>query len=277
MPKSSNVEVVVITSDTHPNDKLGLFNKRGLTDDAGVVHMPSEEQNWLWDQYVDMWGVVKEMKKKKRAKVTWYHLGDGVDRNTHTSYVLITPNRADLLRLAEETMEPGLAVAEQVGIIRGTFAHTGQQGELEELLGQRVNAIQKDGHYSHYRLKPVHSGIRFDLAHMPVVASKLPWTAGGAASRMAAWLIYEYANQGVPKEQWPHYAIRGHRHMMQDSGWTHDIRALYTLPWKLHGSFEKSHQFIAGPVGSFVFVCDEGSCTPGYIRYKPEGRKIWMG
>ena len=121
-----------VFGDTHVNSRVGLLAP-GCRDDEGAPIKPSASQVWLWERWLDFVSRANAARKAGR-RVFVLGLGDLVDENTHDGFQLHEPfNYATMLRMAHATHKPLVDAAERVFLIRGTAAHTGGAGYLEEL------------------------------------------------------------------------------------------------------------------------------------------------
>ena len=276
MFKRSKAVVVALFADTHPNSTVGLLHPDGVDLDDGQKVRPSRAQHWLWRKWLDYWSFVADLKKKHRAEVWAVCLGDGTDDNKHSAHGLITVNKATIVDLSAVIWEPILELAEVKFMVRGTEAHGGGAGELEELVAKEIGAEPDDitGNHSWWWLPLEAAGVTFDLAHHPASNSLRPWTVGGGALRQAAILVYEYDKSG---NILPQFGVRAHVHHLEDSGLNHPIRVLYLPPWQLCTAY--GHRIgLSGriePVGGAAIICKDGHGEVFIKRYRPIRRPAW--
>lgn len=267
--------VVAVVADTHPNSTVGLCPPEVTLDDGGM-YQASKAQRWLWQNWLDFWGRVRSLKNEHRARVYAVFNGDGSDDNRHSQHQLVTVNKSVIVDIGEAVIKPAREIADRIFCIRGTEAHVGGSGELEELIAHRVGAVQDDetGHYSWWHLPLVAAGVEFDICHHPRTAAYRPWTRGAAADRQAAIIISECAEQCIIA---PDVAIRSHVHYFADSGVDRRPRTFYTPPWQLTTSFFQRLGAGASvePVGGLIFVCRDGRYTVEPVRYEAERREPW--
>ena len=272
MLKRKKTVIVALFGDTHPNSAVGLIHPDGVVFDDGGKYVPSRAQQWLWRRWLDYWKFVADLKKKYKAEVWAVCLGDGTDDNSHSKHGLIAVNKAVIVDLSAMIWEP--IVADVRFMIRGTEAHTGGAGELEELVAKEVGAEKDGDNYSWWWLPLEAAGVTFDLAHHPASTTMRPWTKGGGALRQAAIMVYEYAISG---NILPQFGFRAHVHHLEDSGLNHPIRVLFLSPWQLCTPFGHRIGFSGRiePVGGVAVVCKDGRGEVHVKQYRPVRRAAW--
>ena len=270
--KRSSQAMVVLIGDLHINSTVALCPERFEMDDGGI-YKPSKAQRWLWDCWLEFWSEVKKRKGRKRLYVVIG--GDIVDVNQHSQTQLIVfENNAAILDAAEKVLKLPRMLADHIFVIRGTEAHTGGSGYLEEQLAQRIGAEKDVERFSWWHLAMEIEGVKFDLAHHPQTAARRPWTRESSAARQAAITWSEYHEMGeVP----PDIVGRWHVHYWA-KGYKGSTFCFYGPPWQLATSF--GYRLGTGrkiePVGGVVVVAEKGR-TPLWedIRYSPPRGNIW--
>lgn len=274
--KRPDVSVIAVVSDTHPNSQVGLCPPDGVRRDFGGHYMPNKGQLWLWSKWEEYWAKVRETVKRLGATCYVVFVGDGTDDNTHSRHGLITVNESIIVGLGVACMQPAVEVADYLFYIRGTEAHTGGSGELEELVARELKA-EKDtvtDRHSWWWLPLEVNQVLMDLAHHPGSNSMRPWTKGGGANRQAAIIVYDRAESG---DKIPQLAFRGHVHHLEDSGWNHPVRVLFLPPWQLRTSFEHRIGFSGRleKVGAFIVTCKDGESEVKPVLFGAKRRKAW--
>lgn len=235
--------LLAVTGDLHTNSTVGLVPGRFTLDDGGD-YSPSRIQNWLrrkWHQY---WEDVKLAQEKTGAELVIILNGELVDDNHHTTTQLVTRNKADQIRMAYDVLKPGLDLLDEDGdafVTRGTEAHTGPNANLDEAIARDIDAVPSmygnDGSpsaYSWWQLRVSFDGVLIDVAHHPGTGSRVQWTRGADANRLAAATVIQCADYGEPI---PDLVIRGHNHIASDSYDNHRARAIIMPSWQLGTSF----------------------------------------
>lgn len=266
--------LVVIVADLHINSTVGLCPPVVRLDD-GDTHRHSRYQRALWRCWGEFWDLVQEKRRGRRLVVVLN--GDLVDGDHHNTSQLVSRNLATQANMAAEILDPLSQLADELFIIRGTEVHTGPSSYWEEHLAEDLGAVRdaRAGTASWWWLPLEVEGVRFDIAHHPGTSSRRPWTRGGAANRLAAWVLNDYAAVG---ERPPHVVIRSHNHVFEESGHNHAIRAVITPCWQLTTAF--GHR-IGGSgklsdIGGLIFECRAGSFDMDLVRYAPRRRGPWL-
>jgi len=269
--------LVVTASDTHANSTLGLCAGTVDLPDGGT-YIPSPQQQDLWTCWLDFWKTIKKLKRKHRAKVWAVFVGDIIDMNVHSKGELISPyNATTAHEIAFDTLDPALKIVDKTFICRGTTAHVGGQGQLEEKLAKDIEAERDEllNTWSWYHLPLLADGVLFDIAHHPESGSNVEWTQGNAANRIAATIMLQYASS---YDEFPQVVVRAHKHRRQISEKTHPVSVVCLPAWTLKSSFVYRIGKAAGlpDIGGAYFVCNDGKLIDwDLIDYKPKRRPPW--
>lgn len=260
--------LVVAASDTHPNSHAGLHPPVFKLDD-GSIHLPNSIQKWSWDCWLDFWKWVAKLKRQFHAECWYVHNGDGADDNTHSQYGLVSRVLADIINIGVAIQNPSEKIADKRFFVRGTEAHTGGYGALEEIIATRLKGIPDPsrGTSSWWFLPLVANGVAIDFAHHAATYSRRPWTRGAGANRQAAIEAYNYEGQNAPQ-----ISFYAHGHYLSDSGLTHSTRVIYLPPWQATTSFGHriGYKFPSATLGGIVVLCDKGSYRVFQKTYSPE-------
>jgi hypothetical protein len=178
------------------------------------------------------------MRKGKLVVVINGDLYDGVFTSGgghHGTSQIVTSNPEPIEYIADRVfgvitkMKPA-----KIYVVRGTEAHSGPNGTIEEARARLLRAV-KDEHdkSSTWHLRLQAHDVTFDIQHHTNV-SGLPWTRAGAVTRLAARVWMEHQLRGLPA---PHIAIRSHVHRFADSFGAYPTRAIITPAWQLKTAF----------------------------------------
>lgn len=269
--------LVVVTADWHVNDTTGLCPpvfKR----EKGAEYRPGKAQRALWRAWVDFWDFIKEKRDSYSKPPTVYAIcnGDLGDINRHSQVELISTYKPDILRAMVDVAQPMLDIADRVFVIRGTAAHTGGNGELDEIFADDIGAVRDEENIcaSWWYLRSKFDGVRFDFAHHPATSGRRPWTRQAATARQSRIVRDQYHDRG---EKPPDVSIFSHIHYYDDSGRASKPKVFFTPPWKWVGAY--GYRLGAAthvePVGGLWFMCEDGEYTWDVVQYKPSRRKIW--
>ena len=230
-------KIIAIVSDLHVNSAVGLFPPNTRLDDGQTVG-PSDSQKWLGRKWLEYWKSVESIADKLKAEsITAVVNGDWGDKNKHSKFQLLEPENMDVvLDWMKAAIYPARKLCgERIYVVRGTEAHTGGSGWLENRCAKEIKA-QIDpltGLSSFWVLRLNPDGVRILIAHHPMTNSRVKWTKGSAANRAAASVALDYYNE--PER--PNLAVFGHVHHAEDSYDNQPVRVIYSPPWCLVNSF----------------------------------------
>lgn len=268
--KTAYIEI----GDTHTNSTVALCPPKINLDDGGTYHA-SRFQRWLLEGFQDFTSWAKDMSEGYRRTVDLN--GDMGELDTkRRSNQLITPNKATILGMVIEVLSPLVDIADSVFVKRGTPAHTGKSGWLEEAIGKDFGAVQsKKDVYSHWHLRLLADKVRIDSAHHAAMPS-LPWTEKNAANKIAAVAAWRYAID--MKQPLPHLMFRSHNHRWSDSFDNYPIRAICLPCWSLlteYGYRIGAENGVAD-IGGAVVLCDGDKYEVHKFRHEPMKGRIWQ-
>ena len=265
-----------VFGDTHVNSRVGLLAP-GCQDDEGAPIEPSVSQVWLWERWLDFASRASAARLSGR-RVFVLGLGDLVDENTHDGFQLHEPfNYATMLRMAHATHKPLIDAAERVFLVRGTAAHTGGAGYLEELLaqsyGDKIVPDAERGTLTWWVLEAQLAGVNLLAQHHPGTNSMRPWTRGGAANRLASMVVTAYYGQAWA----PKLALFGHIHHSEDSLDNHAVRAITNRAWKLADGYDHrgGRGYMAREVGGLIVHLDDGAYSVEKVAYTLPKPQPW--
>lgn len=264
---------LVIAADLHINSTVGLCKPVVNLDDGGTYHA-SRSQCWLWECWLDFTAQAEAAPGRKVLILN----GDLGDLDTkRRSYQLVSPNKATVLSLLIDTLEPLLSVADAVYIVRGTLAHTGKSAWLEEAIGKDIDTAVKNGEqYSWYHIRGAVEGVRLDISHHTSMGG-LPWTEKHAAMKLAEKVVWRYMID--MKQPPPDLAVRSHNHRKSDSFDNYETRGITTSAFQLltEYAYRTGRENDLADVGGMLIPCENGKYTyNNHINYRPKGlNRIW--
>ncbi len=271
--KTDEVALVVATSDWHFNSAVGLCPPRISLDDGGT-YTYSPAQAALWRSWRKLWQRIADLKQEHNATVYAVCCGDVVDVDRRGS--LITSNKSVILSALADVAAPMLEVADKVFVVRGTEAHVGGAGELEEKFAADIGAEpnERAGTNSWWVLRASFGGVRFDFTHHPATSGRRPWTRAASAARQSRITREQYLDRD---ERPPDVAVFGHVHYFASGGRTHKPETLFLPPFTWTTAF--GYRLGAGaeiePVGGVYFLCRGGSYIWDDIRFAARRLPIW--
>jgi len=147
-------KTILVISDLHCNSTVALCKPSIILDDGQEVKI-SKAQHWFWDNYLDLLERVDHIKPDILLINGDALEGDAKDR----SYQIITRNPASIVRIGAETLEPLVQKVPAVYFVRGTGAHGGKSGFLEEDLAHDLGAVKIGNNQSHWSLNMIVDGV----------------------------------------------------------------------------------------------------------------------
>ena len=229
----------------------------------------------MWESWLDFWTEAGRLQADHKVGILNGDLGE-LDTKRRSNQ-LITTNKATIMHMLLDVLEPALDVLDAVYVIRGTMAHTGKSGWLEEAIANDITInIPSPTAVSWWHLRANASGVTFDVVHHASMGG-LPWTEKDAGNKVAKIIVWRYlVNMKKPA---PHVALRSHNHRYSDSGGNFDTFAVCLPCW----SFLTEYAYRTGKendgsnIGGVWFMC-RGVNKYQYEKriYKPqEVRRIW--
>lgn len=270
--------IVVCFGDTHCGSTVGLCPPEGIALDDGGLYMPNRGQEWLWNNWEEAWAKIKSLKRKHRqAKLHLVLNGDLTDGDHHRTTQIATGHEGVHVHCAMEVLRVPLALKpDSIHILRGTPAHVGRAGGMEEglakaLKGQGWKVIEDPdtGNASSYHRLIKFGGLTFDVKHHGRMGMRAH-TKGPYIRWYAQDIFFNYLMDG---EEAPDLAIRSHFHQFADSGKIHKIktRAVALPAWQLATEYVHRVAESLADVGLVWFEVDnDDDYTMGTLLFKPE-------
>ena len=270
--------IVVCFGDTHCGSTVGLCPPEGIPLDDGGLYMPNRGQEWLWNNWEEAWAKIKSLKRKHRqAKLHLVLNGDLTDGDHHRTTQIATGHEGVHVHCAMEVLRVPLALKpDSIHILRGTPAHVGRAGGMEEglakaLKGQGWKVIEDPdtGNASSYHRLIKFGGLTFDVKHHGRMGRRAH-TKGPYIRWYAQDIFFNYLMDG---EEAPDLAIRSHFHQFADSGKIHKIktRAVALPAWQLATEYVHRVAESLADVGLVWFEVDnDDDYTMGTLLFKPE-------
>ncbi len=268
------MKILAIHSDTHCGSKLGLCSNSVELDGEGTF-IPSKAQRWLWQNWLDYWKGVKKLKKKHKAEVWSVSVGDSGDLNRHGSFQYISQNPKIVKSIAVDVYEP--AIYDKCFFVRGTAAHGGRSGWLEEWIAEDLDAVQdpETDNWSWWYIRMQVEDLLVEFYHHPQTKGWMPHTERTAATRMANIMFQRCHEAGEPV---PDLAFFGHVHFYTTSDRAMKPRVIYCPGWQLPYDFifkiGKGHH--SPLVGGLIILIDGGTyAIIDKYMYRPWRKPIW--
>lgn len=184
----------------------------------------------LWRYWVDFWEWAKTFPRPHIVVL----VGDLADLDAKKrTYALLTRDPAEIKKMTIDCLEPVHAVSNRLYFLRGTPAHVGKDGWLEEDIASDIDTAVKteDGKSSHWFLQRTVDDVRLDILHYASLG-KIPKIG---AARTAVNVRAQYLEMG---EKPPHLVIRAHCHRYATSGDDgYDTLAVHLPAWQAYPDY----------------------------------------
>jgi hypothetical protein len=271
-----NTKTALISiADPHINSTVAVCPKVIKLDDGGTYHS-SRTQHWLMECWLDFCAKAKEITEGYK-KIALF-VGDltELDRKDRGTQI-ITPNKATILGMVQDTIAPLVDFTNANYFFRGTAAHTGKSSWSEEAIASDTdNTIPSvNGAYSHWHYRGVASGVPVDIAHHTSMGKK-PWTKKNAANNAAAEIMWNYQVDRFVKA--PKLALRAHVHAYATSGDNYpcEVNCLPSWTTKTEYAYRVGYENAISDIGGIIYLCENGNFDRIKLFYEPkESRRIW--
>jgi len=147
---------LIVVSDLHCGCRLGLCPPEIKLDDGAVYkHTPLQADIWKrWECFWNVWVPVVTKGEPYGIVIN----GDALDGVHHGAVTQITNNLTDQAKIAKACISPLIGAENKMCHfyyhLRGTEAHVGASGQMEERLAEELEAEQdEDGRYARWELK----------------------------------------------------------------------------------------------------------------------------
>lgn len=228
--KNERTIVLGVCSDLHCGSTIGLCPPDGVELDDGGIYQPSEAQRWLWERWRAGWDHVAQIVKREKAEFNFLVNGDATDGNHHGTTQILSPAEGAHIKAAVESLRTPLAMKpKRIWIIRGTEAHVGKGGGLEEGMAVAMNRegapIQKDpntGTWSSWYRQLGFYGKMLDFTHH----GRMGQRAHTRSSYNRLYAFDVWAERAMAGERAPDLAVRSHFHTYEDSGPPHPSKPI---------------------------------------------------
>lgn len=236
--------------------------------------MASKGQRFLWTSWLDYWAKVAAAKQRLDAQVFAVYNGDLVDVNgKHQQSQNISQNKSDVFGMAIDALEPALDVADLNFIVRGTAAHVGSSGELEDIIAIDIGAEGPGkGQHSWWELMLEVDGVKFDIRHHGPLG-RLDHTAGNALNRRAVEIMTMYSQDG---QRVPDIAVQSHNHRFETSSDSYPVKVFAMPAFQLITEFVNRIGVIRpADIGGIWFETNAGQWLDHVERYPVRLPRPW--
>jgi hypothetical protein len=257
------VAIIAVISDLHIGSSVALCPPKfeihsGRADETQVVEA-TKAQMWLWASWCDYWRYVWQLAseggEKKKHRIIVICLGDVIEGNHHASNQNI-PEIQDQVAVAMQILQPVKDMSDAFFGVMGTEAHAGTNNDTEHGIYRTLEATEYD-----YQLTLNIDGVLIDAAHHSAAPGINPLMR----------ILADY-----PASSRPNYILRGHRHVIVDTGANHPDTRMITCPsWQLKTSYGwRVDQRRRADIGGLII--NRGIMDMSRSRYQaqPDERRI---
>lgn len=276
MPTADKPALLAFYADTHTNSPFGL-NAPSLRRELGRHHLGKVGRS-LWKHWLQFWQIVEAKKQIWDATLFTFGVGDLGDIDGRGQ--LITRNETEVKDAMAEVIDVPARISDYMFIIRGTAAHVGGQGRLEEwLAGDLDNAVRySEDIASWWVVRGNIGGMKIMATHHPPTSSSVPHGLYPAAARAADRIFDQHAEADALREKpdiciWAHAHTNGAQSYGRGKTW-----GIFLPPWQLTTDFGHRIGRGFGPrkVGGLWMVVKDGKVLDwDWERWRMKGRKPW--
>lgn len=264
--------LLVVAGDLHVNGTVALSPDKYTLDD-GQMFYPSKPQKWINRKWAEFWQHAEQVKEQHGAEIVTLITGEAADINKHPSSQYVTNHSGDAVGMAVKVLEPAKRLSDRIYVVRGSEAHVGLSGGLDEAVARAIGAVpDANGRYSRFAFRGVIGGLKVDAQHHPGTSYGRPWTRGADANRLAQIVIDQYVRG---KQLPPDLVIRGHTHRPSDSYDNHVTRAITLPSWKLTDSYGYRLGGNPLPIGGLQLLLRNGKILQEWKHYHDWPLEPW--
>lgn len=284
------ISVEIQISDTHIGHKTAIMYPDPQADFEHKINKP---QRWLfktWNIFTD--DIERILDTWKPDHVHLSLLGDMGDVDyKDRSRQFWTKDQEVIRENFENLLRPIVAFANSMHTVRGTKAHVGDEGGVDERIASTYGelldpvtgvklsdgiAIKADGHkqYSHWFAEFVLAGVRFEIAHHG--RNKTKWTTLNGLASLRAEIILGRTEDG---DKIPDVVSRGHFHWSGHLPWDMKPYMIAVPSWQLPTDFiYRIDPVLRSPiVGGHVIVARDGKVVYGErLNYQYPRKRAWV-
>ena len=199
----------IIISDLHAGCRMGLCPKDGVQLDDGGTYVPSHLQIKMLDWWDEFWHEWTPLVCRNEPFMVICN-GDATDGVHHGTVTQISQNLVDQKRIAYKLLKPVVEACEgRYYHIRGTEAHSGKSGQIEEELAESLGAIpDSEGRHARWELWTKVGEAILHCTHHIGISGSLAYETSAVQKELEQAFV-ESARWG---DEPPNVICRSHRH-----------------------------------------------------------------
>jgi len=200
---------LIVISDEHIGDGLGLCHPDGAERDEGGRYACSSLQLKLWERWEYFWNDWVPIVTRGEPFAVVQN-GDAIDGVHHNNITQWTHNLEDQIKAAENVLKDVVNRCEgRFYYVRGTEEHAGKSAMFEEMLAERLRAVPDERKkYSRWLLRIRIGAALVHVTHHIGVSSSLAYET----SALQRALQNEFTEAARWEREAPDVLVRSHRH-----------------------------------------------------------------
>lgn len=248
----SKNKIVMVLSDLHVGSTVGLW-PNGFVSNEGNLIGQNKFQAWLWECWQDMLQWSDKIISKQPFELVLN--GDLVDGIHHRTLQVMTPDPGDQVDAVKAVLEPLVASAARLHLIKGTECHTRND---EVRIGRALNGSKDPvtGQHAWDSLDLKVNGVLYNFMHH-IGTTARSYLEASAHSIALGNLSHTRARAKQPV---PDIIVRGHRHRhgIWDDG---NQMSVITGAWQ--GLTRYGHKVVPGAI-----------CQPSAVIFDHRGQEV---
>lgn len=234
--------VWVWCTDIHVGSPLAVMPEFVVNADGQRIN-PSALQELINQHWSETWSAIFALKKQYKAKLAVF-VSEVIEGVHHGNSQAWTQLETRMTTAAVELFKPVRKSADVLAVVSGTDAHSGRNGEYDELFADTIHADKatrggKSGRLSANRMRVEMGGVLVDVAHHTASPGTRHHTKGNAFRAYIRSMCDDIAEIGKPV---PRLWLRGHYHVARREYIESPLRryecdAIISPSWTLMNSF----------------------------------------
>lgn len=256
---------LAVVSDLHIGSTVALPAAREYVLPDGQRLHASPAQLWILDCWNKYWAEFHKIPAKRSAIIVNGEFCEG----EHHAAQQISGQAEVMEAMAVEVMRKHVGKVDRLFVVRGSNAHSKQQGMADETVARELGAVRNSsGWRSDYRWRIEAGGVVIDAAHH-ITGGGVPWTAGNNVRRALMTTVLRAVERG---ERAPDLMLRSHVH--QPASYEFGNTRIFVTPsFKLRDEYAHKIGASLAPIGGIFITIDNGVAEVITRTYNPERDK----
>jgi hypothetical protein len=256
---------LAIVSDLHIGSTVALPAAAEYVLPDGQRLHASPAQMWLLECWHKFWAEFHKIAAKRSAIIVNGEFCEG----EHHAAQQISGQAEVMEAMAVELMRKHVGKVDKLFVVRGSGAHSKQQGMADETVARELGAQRNSsGWRSDYRWRIEAGGLVIDAAHH-ITGGGVPWTAGNNVRRALMTTVLRAVERG---ERAPDIMLRSHVH--QPANYEFGRTRIFVTPsFKLRDEYAHKIGASLAPVGGIIITIDNGVAEVITRTFNPEREK----